>query len=103
MGLGSTTFEGVTLSRTTVKHGRDGGPVAGATARVEAAADVERRITATRLLTVGVFALAWKKKSGSVFLTVTHPKYELMVAVPVKKEADARKFAAKVNTAAGRG
>jgi hypothetical protein len=95
--LGS--FEGITLRSTSVHYKGDGGSVKGATARVEAAADVEKRITATRLLAVGIFALAWKKRNGSVFLTVDHPDYQLLVAVPVKHEADARKFASKINNA----
>jgi hypothetical protein len=49
-----------------------------------------------------VFALAVKKQTGNVFLPVEHPDYEFVVEIPVKKEAKAREFAAKINTAARR-
>jgi hypothetical protein len=103
MGILSTSFEGVTLGRDSIRYKRTGGPVAGAIARVEAAADIEKRITATRLLAVGVFAFAWKKKSGSIYLTVEGDGFEFVVEVPVKKEADARQFASKINNAARKG
>jgi hypothetical protein len=96
------SFEGVTLKAGQVTYKGQGGPVAGATARVESAADVHRRITATRfLLAGGVFSR--RKQVGHVFLTVEAPGFELLVEVPVKKEAEARGFAAKINNAAKRG
>jgi hypothetical protein len=55
------------------------------------------------LLAVGVFAFAWKKKSGSIYLTVEGDGFEFVVEVPVKKEADARQFASKINNAARKG
>ena len=58
------------------------------------------RITATRVLAIGVFALAAKKQAGHVFLTVEAPGFEFVVEVPVKKESDARAFASKINNAA---
>lgn len=102
MGLLSTNFEGVTLTRSEVKYKRDGGPVAGATARVESGADIRRRITVTRLLVFVPLALMAKKQVGHVYLSVEGDGFEFVVEVPVKKEADARKFAAKVNNASKR-
>jgi len=102
MGLMGESFEGVRLIGDQVFYKSGHWPVAGAVARVEAAADIEKRITATRLLAVGVFALAWKKRSGSIYLTVEGDGFEFVVEVSVKKESDARKFAAKVNSASKR-
>jgi hypothetical protein len=93
-------FEGISLTSDSVTYKDQGGPLAGAIARVENAADARRRVTATRLLTIGVFAFAAKKQSGSVYLTVEHPDYQFIVEVPVKKETQARQFAVKINNAA---
>jgi len=92
-------FEGVVLKFDSVKYKGQGGPVSGATAHVETASDVRRRVTATRALAIGVFALAAKKKAGHIYLTVEHPDYFFTVEVPVKKETKAREFAAKINNA----
>jgi|SRR5665647_3686737 len=94
------SFEGVTLKLGQVTYKGSGGAVKGATARVESAADVRGRVTAARFLAIGVFALAAKKQVGHVFLTVEAPGFEFVVEVPVKKEAEARGFAAKINNAA---
>jgi pectate lyase len=96
------TFEGIALKPDSLRYKGTSGPVFGATAHVETAADVRRRITATRVLTIGVFALAAKKQVGNVYLTVEHPDYGFVVEIPVKKETQAREFAAKINNAAKR-
>lgn len=77
-------------------------PVAGAEARVESVGELQRRVTATRLLATGVFAFALKKKADDreLYLTVTAPDYQFVVELDPKKGADARVFAAKVNTLA---
>lgn len=93
-------FEGITLTPTTVTHDKTTGPVRGATARVELGADIGKRVTATRLVTMGVFAFAAKKRAGHVFLTIEGDGYQIAVEVPAKHEAEARTFAAKVNAAA---
>jgi hypothetical protein len=95
------SFEGVELKLGQVMYKGTGGPVVGATARVESGADAHRRITATRfLLAGGVFSK--RKQVGHVYLTVEAPGYTFAVEVPAKKEADARSFAAKINNAAKR-
>jgi hypothetical protein len=94
------SFEGVTLKLGQVQYKGQGGSVAGATARVESAADIHGRITATRVLALGIFALGAKKQKGHVFLTVEAPGFEFLVELPVKKEAEARGFATKINNAA---
>lgn len=99
-GEKALNFEGVVLTENSITYQDQGGPLTGATARVENAADIQRRVTATRLLAIGIFAFAKKKQSGHVYLTVEHPDYEFLVEVPVKKETNARAFAVKINNAA---
>jgi len=96
------SFEGVELKLGQVRYKGQGGSVLGAVARVESAADVRQRVTATRVLAIGVFALVAKKAAGHVYLTVEAPGFEFVAEIPVKKEADARSFAAKINDAAKR-
>lgn len=93
-------FEGIVLKPGEIMYKGQGGSVKDAVARVESAADVQSRVTATRLLALGIFAFAVKKKQGNVYLTVEHPDYQFVVEISVKKETEARKFAAKINTAA---
>ena len=57
-------------------------------------------MTATRLVALGVFALAAKKQTGHIYLTIEGDGYEIAVKLPVKAESDARKFVTKVNNAA---
>jgi hypothetical protein len=98
-----SSFEGITLTSTTVKHGRESGPVKGAMARVEQGANMRRRVTATRFVLTGpLIAFAAKKQVGSLYLTVEGEGYAFSVEVPAKKETDARKFAAKINSAASK-
>ena len=98
----SGSFEGMTLTPDNITYKRETCPIAGAVARVDNGADVRRRVTATRVLTVGVFALATKKQVGHLYLTIEGNGFAFMVEVPVKKETKAREFAAKVNNAAKR-
>lgn len=95
------SFQGVVLAGGEVRFKGEGGSVAGVTATVESGADVRRRVTATRfLLAGGVFSK--RKQVGHVFLSVVGPGFEFVVGVPVRLEADARVFAARVNSVAGR-
>ena len=55
------------------------------------------RVTATRLLVLGVFAFAAKKKTGGTkFLTIESDEVFVTVEVPRKKVNEARKFMAQV-------
>ena len=66
-------------------------------ARVESGAQLESRVTATRLLAVGVFALAMKKKTGGEsFVTIESEEILASVMVGRKKANDAMKFVARV-------
>lgn len=100
MGIMGDKFEGVRLMGSTIFYKMDTYPIAGATARVELGGDIRKRVTATRFMALGIFSLAAKKQAGHVFLTVEGDGFDILVEVPVKKEAEARKFASKVNKAA---
>lgn len=64
---------------------------------LESGSELESRITATRLVALGVFALAVKKKKGGEkFLTIEGPETYWVVEVPRKKISEAMKFVGKV-------
>lgn len=76
-------------------------PLNGVVARVEQGSDLEKRVTATRLIATGVLALGWKKKSGGeVWLTIEGRDFFWTVEIDRKKADKARKFAARVNDTA---
>lgn len=83
------------------RNGHGSHPLEGVSARVESGSDLEKRVTVTRLVAVGVFALLAKKKSGGeAYLTVEGPDFFWTVEVDRKKRPQAQAFAAKVNAAA---
>lgn len=95
----------VSLARGTVgAAGQSSGRFAGSRARVETSGEIHRRVTVTRLVLLGPFAQAVKKRQDdrSMFLTVEGVDFELVVQVDPKREADARRFAADFNTRAAR-
>jgi large subunit ribosomal protein L7/L12 len=102
-----TSFAGLHLTKLELIEGNgDLAPrhvLAGLTARVEDSGTLNRRITATRLLAVGVFALAIKKKQDDreVYLTIEGPTTAILRAVAFKVNPkageDARRFAAQLN------
>lgn len=74
--------------------------VAGAQARVESGEELQSRVTATRLLPLGVFAFAVKKKSGGErYLTVEGRDFFWAVEFPHDRTNEAMAFAAKINAA----
>mgnify|MGYP004701701063 CR=1 FL=1 len=88
----------IALYRDRVQRGKETYPLADVTARVESGTDLERRVTATRLVAIGLFAFLAKKKSGGeAYLTVEGPDFFWTVEVDRKKRSDAMAFAAKVN------
>lgn len=104
------SFSGLKLSRThVIEGGRDSAkryPLDGASAFVEDAGQLSKRITATRALATGVVALAWRKRKDdrSIFLTIQGPGVALVREVRVEDNkdapAEARAFAARVNATA---
>src|SRR6266700_2109113 len=93
----------------TIKDGRvsarnqPGGPIAGADATVESVGELQKRITATRLVLTGPFALAFKKKRDErqLFITITgaDDSYVIVAEVSGKPifQSAARRFAALFN------
>lgn len=78
----------------------------GAEARVETTGELRRRVTATRLATTGVFALAAKKKvdDRTVFLTIEGPNVAEVHEYPAAKldQVALRQFVATINSLARR-
>jgi hypothetical protein len=60
---------------------------------------VSSRITATRLVTIGVFALAAKKKTGAIFLSIENPVLASVVECPKDAQMKARQFAVQITNA----
>lgn len=75
--------------------------VRGATAQVETAGDIDRRVTATRLMLTGplAFGLRKKKDQRELWLTIEGGDFAWAVPVKPKKSADARRFAALIHSA----
>jgi hypothetical protein len=91
----------VALYKDSVKRGAERFPLEGVSSRVEAGSDLETRVTATRLIALGIFAFAAKKKrGGEVFLTVEGPEFFWTIEVDRKDQSKAREFAAKVTNQA---
>jgi len=79
----------------------EGGSVKGAHATVETSGELEKRVTATRLILTGplAFGLRKKKDTRQLFLTVEGEDFAFVVEVDPKKQTEARQFAARINTA----
>jgi hypothetical protein len=77
-------------------------PLIGAKASVETAGNIERRITATRLLLTGPLALGLRKKTDSraLYLIIEGPGWSLPLKLNPQTEAQARAFAAEINAIA---
>lgn len=103
------SFSDLKLNKThVIVGGRDSTkryPLDGASAFVEDAGQLSKRITATRVLATGVVALAWRKRKDdrSTFLTIQGPGVSLVREVRIEDNehapAMARSFAARVNSA----
>lgn len=73
-------------------------PIKGSTATLETGEEMTSRITATRVLLIGVFALAApKKEGGNLYLTITNGDDVLVEEVKRKKGVEARNFIAAFN------
>jgi hypothetical protein len=100
--LRNSTFGSIALANDRIVSKQGSGTVAGATATVGTKGDIERRITATRLLLTGPFALAFRKKRDHRELHLLIEGRGFAIIEPVRKSAErqARRFAANVNAAA---
>jgi len=85
-----------------VKTPSGGGPLAGARARVDSAGDIDRRITATRLILTGplAFGLRKKKDSRELYLLIEGDGFAHVEEVNPKKRKEALTFVAEFNNRA---
>jgi hypothetical protein len=72
-------------------------PIEGARVTIEAGETARKRITATRVALIGIFAIWAKKDMSQLFITIEHEEGIVLVPVPARKEAQARVFATMVN------
>ena len=78
-------------------------PLSGVSARVESGAELQSRVTVTRLVLTGIFAFALKKKKGGEkYVTVQGEGFFWAMEVDRKKANDAMKFVAKINNQAAK-
>ena len=89
---------------TVERRGQATGRFSGSMVRVESSGQISERVTATRILALGPFAAAAKKKTDGreLFLTVDGDGFQLLVKVAPTRHGEARGFAALYNTAAAR-
>ncbi|MFE7899188.1 hypothetical protein ACFU3E_16995 [Streptomyces sp. NPDC057424] len=72
-------------------------PVEGARITIEREEEAGKRVTATRVLLTGLFALALKKDMNQLFITIENGDKVMLCPVPARKEAQARILATMVN------
>lgn len=72
-------------------------PVEGARITIERGEEAGKRVTATRVLLTGLFALALKKDMNQLFITIENGDKVMLCPVPARKEAQARVLATLVN------
>jgi hypothetical protein len=78
--------------------------LAGASATVDTAGELDKRVTATRLILTGplAFGLRKKKDSRELFVLVQGEDGSFLAEIDSKKQKEAREFALKINTLAAR-
>lgn len=93
-------FEGWKLSNGHLSKGFTIHNVAGAVAEFQHGANIEGRVTLTRVALVGIFALGIKKDRKKVYIAIEFPDgQQELIEAKAKDEKDARKFAAAINAA----
>jgi hypothetical protein len=90
-------YHGVRLYERWIDTPHGSGPVRDTVASVDT--QVSSRITATRLVTLGVFALAAKKKTGAIYLSIDNPQLASVVECPKDDNTKARQFAVQITNA----
>jgi hypothetical protein len=90
-------YGGITLYERWIDTPHGSGSVAGVTASVDS--QLSSRFTATRIVALGVFALAAKKKTGNLYLMIDGPQIASIVDCPKDQDRRAREFAVKVMNA----
>lgn len=91
----------LTLNQKTIGNGSEKQSLEGVTARLELGSDLQSRVTVTRLLALGVFAFAAKKKKGGErYLTIEGPEFVWATEAKPKQISKAEAFVVKVNNQA---
>jgi hypothetical protein len=72
-------------------------PIEGARITIERGEEAGKRVTATRVLLTGLFALMMKKDMNQLFITIENRDKVMLCPVPARKEAQARVLATMVN------
>lgn len=97
---------GVTVQPATglVTRGAESVRLLGARATVESSGQLEKRVTATRLIVTGPFALGLRKAKDrrELYLTIEGEDAVILVELSPSRQKEAREFAARLNTAAKR-
>ena len=94
-------FKIIKLRDNSISCEKETHPLIGVSARVENGSDIEKRVTFTRLLLLGIFAFAMqKKKDGEKYLCIEGPDFAWMTEVKNKDMNIAMRFATEVNNAA---
>lgn len=94
------SLEGCRISGDKLQQGHKSWPIAGAKAEFEHGADAGSRVTATRVMLTGLFALALKKNQNKVYVMIELADGEQVLAeAKAKNEKAARLFTTKVNQA----
>jgi hypothetical protein len=72
-------------------------PIEGARITIERGEEAGKRVTATRVLLTGLFALLLKKDMNQLFITIENGDKVMLCPVPARKEGAARILATMVN------
>lgn len=72
-------------------------PVDGSRITIERGEEAGKRVTATRVLLTGLFALLLKKDMNQLFITIENGEQVMLCPVPAKKEGAARILATMIN------
>lgn len=102
-GKAISTFGGddaasLILYKDAISNGTHIKPLTGVTARLETGTEVESRVTATRVVAFGIFALALKKKTGGEkYITIEGPDFLWTAETQPKRIKEAMAFLHKVD------
>lgn len=105
-GKGLGGFGGATLYQRWIDTPQGGGSIIGVKSEAADETSIQKRVTATRLVTLGIFAFAAKKKTGggNVYVVIEGPSISGLATMAGDKDSNhgpkAFAFAAQVNNAA---
>lgn len=95
-----SSFGAFKIKGGTVTRGKESAAIKDITVRVETSGDVERRITASRMVLMGPLALAFRKKKDhrTLYFSVEGPGVGWLAEVDPKDETKVRKFALELKS-----